>query len=259
MRETAAAFRRFLWDSPARRRFHLRPQWLALAWAGLAAAGQPCADPLPAHAAEPSASSPDLRRLAEGFDEFVAPLDAAEQLSGQLLVAHGDDIALERFYGWANRELRSPVTAATCFNIASITKPMTQVLALQLLAEGKLAADDPVAKWIPGVPGGETMTVTHLLQHRAGIPHRFTTDEQETVPHTAAEMVELAKLATLEFTPGERSQYSSGNYIVLARILELASGRSYPELLHDRIAAPLGLQHTLHADGRQLLLGRAAS
>jgi CubicO group peptidase (beta-lactamase class C family) len=200
-----------------------------------------------------------LRRVAEAFDAYIAPLSAAEQLSGQLLVAQDDQAVLERCYGWANRELQSPVTAETCFNIASITKPLTQVLALQLILEGKLAATDSVGRWIPGFPAGNTMTVSHLLQHRAGIPHRFTTDEQETVPHTAAEMVEFARHATLEFPPGERSQYSSGNYIVLARILELASGSSYPELLQQRIAGPLGLRHTAHTDGRALLPGRATS
>lgn len=61
----------------------------------------------------------------------------------------------------------------------------------------------------------------------------------------------------LDFTPGTRSSYSSGGYEVLARVLELASGREYAALLRERILDPLGMAHSGHEDSREIALGRA--
>ena len=59
-------------------------------------------------------------------------------------------------------------------------------------------------------------------------------------------MVELAKTCQLDFEPGTRTEYSSGGYSVLARVLELASNKSYEQLLEEKITQPLGLKSTFH-------------
>ncbi len=197
--------------------------------------------------------------LAKAIEDYTAPLDRAGLISGMLLVAHGDEVLFERAWGRADYELDAPITPETRFCVASVTKPMTVALTVKLIEQGKLDQNDPLEKWIPGFPEGRRITVSHLLNHRAGFPHRVTTDEQETVPHTAAEVAELAKQATLLFAPGERSEYSSSGYSVLARVCELAGGKTYAELLREQILAPAGMTRTGHADSRELLPGRAAS
>jgi CubicO group peptidase (beta-lactamase class C family) len=79
-----------------------------------------------------------------------------------------------------------------------------------------------------------------------------------THPFTAAQVVERAQRLPLDFPPGTRSSYSSGGYEVLARILEIAGGASFGELLEQRILRPLGMSRTLHGDSRALMPGRAA-
>ncbi len=127
-----------------------------------------------------------------------------------------------------------------------------------LPASRKVTLKDPLARWIPDFPRGNEITVGHLARHSAGIPHRVTEDWEETVPHTAADMVEFARKKPLEFAPGERSGYSSAGFSVLARVLELASGNPYAALLEEVVCAPAGMTQSLQADSRQLLQGRAS-
>jgi CubicO group peptidase (beta-lactamase class C family) len=194
------------------------------------------------------AAAPDAAELGRALDAWVQPLVDSGLLAGNLLVARRDTILLERSWGFADAEAKVPNHPDLPSCIASVTKPMTVILALQLIEERKLGYTDPLSKWIPDFPQGDSITIEHLLRHRSGIPHRVTTEEEETRPHTAADMVALAKKATLTQKPGAGSAYSSGGFAVLARVLELASGRSYGDLARERLFEPLGMSHTFHPD-----------
>lgn len=206
--------------------------------------------------ASPPNAKPDSR-LAKAIDDYAKPLDAGRQLSGQLLVARHGQIVVERFYGYANWELKAPVTAETRFNIASVTKPMTGTLAIQLLSERKLMMTDSIARWFPDFPKGHRITFGQLMRHRSGIRHELWPDSESTRPVTTAQVVERAKTLPLDHEPDARGGYSSGGFSVLTRILERVSGQSYAELLANRIFEPLGMTHTSDHDSRALLPGRA--
>jgi len=207
----------------------------------------------------PAAAPLGADALREEIDAYLQPFLADGHLSGTLLVARGGEVQYERSFGMANYELGVPNTPQTRFCIASINKPITVMLVAQLAEEKKLAVSDPLEKWIPGFPEGDKITIDHLLNHRAGIPHRVTTPEQEAVPRTAADMVELAKQQKLLFAPGEQESYSSAGYSVLARIVELAAGTTYEQALAERIVKPAGLRDTFHVTSRDLLARRASS
>jgi CubicO group peptidase (beta-lactamase class C family) len=204
-------------------------------------------------------SSPEARRLGRAIDSYVQPLIARGDLSGQLLVARRGVILVERNYGYANWELRVPVTADTRFDIMSVTKPMTGTIAIQLLSERAFGLRDSIARWFPDFPKGDRIKVEHLLQHSSGIPHELVPDSEATRPRSAAEMVEIAKHRPLDFEPGSKSTYSSGGFAVLTRILELVTGKSYAQLLDERIFVPLGMKHSTDHDSRHLLPQRASA
>jgi CubicO group peptidase (beta-lactamase class C family) len=195
--------------------------------------------------------------LGKAVDRYSAAMVQRGDLSGQLLILRQGRVVLERNWGMASAELRSPVTPRTRFNIASVTKPLTVTLATQLIEEHRLATSDSIARWFPSFPKGDSITIDMLLNHRAGIPHRIIPDSESTRPFTAEEIVERAARLPLDFPPGSREQYSSGGYEVLARVLELASGKRYGDLLRERILDPLGMRETANADSRELLAGRA--
>jgi CubicO group peptidase (beta-lactamase class C family) len=198
-------------------------------------------------------------RLEKAIDAYARAYVDAGHLAGQVVVARRGTIIAERNWGLANRETGTPIDSETEINIASITKPMTWTVAHQLIAEGRLAESDSIGKWIPGFHSGRGMTVGHLLTHQAGIPHRVTTEAEESQLMQPADVVELARKAELQFDPGSKASYSSAGYTVLARVLELASDMLYGELLRQRLFEPLGMTHTFHPDSRAIMKRRASS
>ncbi len=186
--------------------------------------------------------------LAARIDAYLAPLVDAGQVSGTLLVARGDDVIYERSFGLADAERSIPNAPDLPSCVASITKPMTLVVAIKLIEAGKIGMNDPLEKWFPGFPRGDRITFLHVLRHRAGFPHRVTTDEEENSPITGAEMVErmIAQVTRDGFLaePGARSIYSSAGYSVAARMCELAAGAPFQQVIRDSIFAPAGMTHS---------------
>ena len=207
----------------------------------------------------PAGAAPAADAVAtSAIDAWAKPLLARDQLWGQLLVTRRGHIVIERCWGKANAELGVAVTPETRFNIASVTKPLTTTLAIQLAVEGKLRASDSLARWFPEFPKADSITVSMLLRHRSGIPHEVVPDSEATRPFTASELVERAERLPLDFPPGARESYSSGGFEVLAAVLERASGKPYGALLEERIFGPLKMTHSASADSRTILPGRAS-
>lgn len=206
-------------------------------------------------AAPQDAEFPSLPQRLDGYLRAYAD---AGHLSGTVLVAKGGDVLFERSYGRASYELDVPCSPRTRFNVASVTKPMTIAVVVQLIVEERIGLEDPLGKYLPEFPRGDEITINHLLNHRAGIPHRVTSAQQERVPHTAAEMVELAKRKPLLFEPGEKSVYSSAGYSVLARVVEIVEQKPFSAVLRERLFEPLGMDSAADVSSQELLPGRAS-
>jgi CubicO group peptidase (beta-lactamase class C family) len=209
--------------------------------------------------AAPQAAALSARELAPRIEAYLDPYLQDGHLSGTLLIARKGEVLLERSYGMADYETGVPNTPQTRFCVASINTPMTIAPVCQLVDEKKLSPDQTVDQWIPGFPCGDQITISHLLNHRAGIPHRVTRACDEIRPTTAAEMVEYVKKAQLMFAPGEKSVYSSAGYSVLARIIELATGQTYGQAIDERLFRRAAMTHSVHPDGWTLIHDRAAS
>lgn len=196
-----------------------------------------------------AATPPDTAALGRALDACVAPLVREGDLSGQMLLARDGRVLLERTWGTADREHRSPMTPTTRMCIASITKPVNQVVALKLVAAGRLALADTIGRFLPGFPHGR-ITVEQLLNHRGGIPHRVTSAEDELRPMTPADVTDRAGRTPLLFEPGTKSVYSSAGYTVLARVLEVAAGKQWDQLVREYVIGPARLEHTVPVAGR---------
>src|SRR4030095_3807525 len=183
------------------------------------------------------------------IDELLRSASASNQFAGVLVASENGKVIYEKAFGNANAEFKVPNTVNTRIGIASITKPMTSIILLRLIEEKKIDPADKLSKYIPDFPNGEKITVQMLAEHRSGIPHRVMPDEMETVRYTSAEMVEKVKAAKLLFEPGTERFYSSGGYVVLARVLEIASGQPYAELLKNYVFRPAGMTDSLEWDG----------
>jgi len=154
-------------------------------------------------------------------------------------------------------------TDAPC-RIASITKPFTSTVILQLVDEGLLALDNTtLAELVPGYPNGEDITVEHLLRHRSGIPEIHSVDavflaalvlrpERWVSPGEVLEWtylpIPIYHLRWRTFLPreplampGGNFHYSQSNYVALGIIIEEVTGKALADVFDERIFEPLGM------------------
>jgi CubicO group peptidase (beta-lactamase class C family) len=194
------------------------------------------------------------------IDSLAAGEAKAGLLSGAILVARGDRILLQRAYGFASWELRVPATTATRFGIGSITKVMTETLVEMLVAEGRLDLDAPVSRYLgsfPAGPKGGLVMIRHLVDHRSGVPHRVTSEMEETLPIHPSDIVERVRTKGLLFEPGTQELYSSAGFSCLARVIELIEGKPFDAVLRDRIFRPASMATASGETGQQLMPLRA--
>ena len=152
--------------------------------------------------------------------------------------------------GTSERGGTSPVDTSASFRIASITKVFVAVVVLQLVQEGRLRLDDPVARYLPD-PATEGVTIRELLNHTSGLPDysQATGLGKELLEHrdrhwSTAEVLALVAHDKRQFAPGTGYQYSNTDYVVLGEVIRVATGRSWAEQVRHRLLDPLHLSHT---------------
>ena len=190
--------------------------------------------------------------LAKHVDAYVAPLIELRVFAGTIMVSRDDRVVLERNYGLASIEHGIPITSATRFRIASISKSFTKALIGRLVDQKLLSLDDTLSRWLPTVPSANRITLRQLLTHRAGVPNMNSLpyDEEAFDPNSLATLVESIARAKPDFEPGSRFRYSNGGYALLARVVELVTHAPFDEVLTREILLPLHLDQTRHeADG----------
>lgn len=132
----------------------------------------------------------------------------------------------------------------TAYRIGSITKTFTAALVLQARDEGLLTLDDPLGRWLPGVPHAEVV-LADLLGHTGGLPSEPAGAWWERVDGGDRE----ALLATVDAarsvaTPGEVFHYSNLGYALLGAVVEEVRGAPWWQVVQDRLIVPLGMGRT---------------
>ncbi|MCX4239283.1 serine hydrolase domain-containing protein [Paraliomyxa miuraensis] len=171
----------------------------------------------------------------------------AFRFHGAVLVARGDQIAIDRAFGQADLVSGVSNETTTQFRIGTLSAQLTAVTALRLAEAGVLDLQDPVAKHLPGWPGGDQITLEHLLTHRSGIPSFTDSDAFErwkNAPHSLAEILDQFRTLPLEFEPGTDTAPSNSNPVLLGAVLEAATGKPYPQVVAEQVLQPVGMEHT---------------
>lgn len=194
---------------------------------------------------------------SQKIEALIKPFAAANQFSGVVLASENGKVIYEKAFGLANADYKIPNQVNTRIGIASITKYMTSVILTRLIEQKKIAPADKLTKYIPDFPNGDKITIEMLARHRSGIPHRVMPPEMESVAFTSGEFVEKVKQAKLAFEPGTARLYSSAGYAVLARTLEIASGKTYAQLLQEFVFTPAGMTDSVDFDGEAVIERRA--
>jgi CubicO group peptidase (beta-lactamase class C family) len=172
-----------------------------------------------------------------------------QEFNGSVLVAEEGQVIYKKGFGLSNMEWNIPNTPDTKFRLGSITKQFTAMLVMQLVEEGKLKLNIPITNYIPEYPknSGNKITIHHLLTHTSGIPNYTSLPGFGDIvrdPETPLDLIKTFWELPLEFEPGARFQYSNSGYIVLGYILEKVTGKSYQDLLKEKIFDPTGMKNS---------------
>jgi D-alanyl-D-alanine carboxypeptidase len=181
----------------------------------------------------------------QAFDEIGEQVYKAHEAPGFAfaVLSHGS-VVFAKGYGFADLASKTPVTPDTRFAIGSITKQFTAACALLLAEQGKLSLDDKLAKYVPGMPNADQITLRMLLNQISGL-HNYPNTREHDWPRSGTiapeKIIDILKTDKPDFAPGEKWKYSNTNYAVLAYIVARVSGMTYGEFLQKNIFAPLGM------------------
>lgn len=183
-------------------------------------------------------------------DAFAALFDDSQERGAALCVQVGGETVLDLWAGVTDKDGQEAWQTDTILNLFSCTKTFTAVTALQLVGEGKLELDVPVARYWPefAAAGKERITLRQLLSHRAGLPAIRQPLPAEALYDWQAMTAALAAEEPW-WTPGEEHGYAPITYGWLAgEAIRLADGRGPGESIAARIARPLGLDFHVGLD-----------
>jgi D-alanyl-D-alanine carboxypeptidase len=197
-------------------------------------------------------------KFPEQADALMKEYVQGDLFTGTVLVARDGKPIFRRAYGAANREWMIPNTVDTRYRIGSITKQFTAAAVLQLADENKLSLDDPIEKYLPGLPASWGQAkIRQLLSHTSGIPSHTSADDSDVkllpVKHTPDELIALLKDLPLNYEHGTKFKYNNMGYVLLGRIIETVSGMSYPNYLEKKLLKPLHLRNSGYDDGRVVI------
>jgi CubicO group peptidase (beta-lactamase class C family) len=188
-------------------------------------------------------SSAAAKHIREVFER---QLTAGLHPGAQLVVTQHGRILFDAAAGIADRQRNVPVTPDTPFLLYSVTKAFTAVCVHQLVEQGKIELDAPIATYWPefGCKGKEIATVRHALLHQAGIPRRglnrqvFLWWNRELLARSIANL-------PAEFPPGTQTAYHTVNYgFILGEVVRRVTGESIETRLRREFLRPLGMRNS---------------
>jgi len=166
----------------------------------------------------PLAPIPEAGPVEQRVAEFESKLDRLRAQLGipgmSAIVMVRDSVVWEGSLGVADIPSQRPVTPATQFHLASLTKTFASTVVLQLVEQGLVGLDDPISKYGISLPGPGVIRVRHLFSH------------------------------TSEGIPGEQYRYNGNRFALLDQVIQRATGESFAKRVMEHIITPLALQHT---------------
>ena len=200
----------------------------------------------------------------EKIDLLLKTYTSYDALNGSILIAENGKVVYKKGFGKANFEWNIDNTPETKFEIASMSKLFTAVIILQLVEAGKLTLEGKISDYLPDYPKdkGQKITIQQLLTHTSGITDtRFIKNfdneyGMESRPH--AGFINLFKDEKLLFEPGTSFSYSNFGYNLLAYIAESVTGKSFSDLLQEKIFGVAGMENSSTLED-PLVAGKTAS
>ncbi|HUS07808.1 MAG TPA: serine hydrolase domain-containing protein [Bryobacteraceae bacterium] len=177
-----------------------------------------------------------------------------------IAVAGPGNVYWSNGYGMADMENFVPAKASTVYRLASISKPITAVAAMQLVQARKLDLDAPVERYVAGFPKKQwPVTTRQLLAHLGGVRHYKDEAEPYSTKHysSVAEALQTFQDDALVHEPGTRYLYTTFGFVLAGAVVEGASGIAYSEYVRRNIFDPAGMTSIYMDDVYTLIPNRS--
>lgn len=185
-----------------------------------------------------------VAKLQQTVDDTMAEYDVPGAAVGVWIPGEGSWTAVA---GLADVEANTPVTPEMQWPIRSITKSYTVTLILQLVDEGIISLDDTIDQYVDGVTDGDTITLRELADMSSGNADYFTDDfVQDFFVDDPDRIFTLDELngyilgQPAQFAPGAEKVYTNANTNLLGKVVEVATGEAFSDVIAERILEPLG-------------------
>ena len=191
-------------------------------------------------------SSEEIMGYHNSFDRFFDSLLLRNRFSGGILVAKNGVVVYEKYQGFADGAKLDTINATTPFHVASTSKTFTSTAVLQLVDQGKIGLDDSLQTYFPLFPY-KGITVRHLLNHSSGLPNyaflfpKYKWNTKRTATNADVLQLFYTHRPNLDFGTGTRFKYCNTNFVLLALIVEKASGQFFPHYIKEHIFDRAGM------------------
>ncbi|MDG6604540.1 teichoic acid D-Ala esterase FmtA [Staphylococcus aureus] len=194
-----------------------------------------------------------LKEVYNSKDPKYKKIDKYLQSSlfnGSVAIYENGKLKMSKGYGYQDFEKGIKNTPNTMFLIGSAQKFSTGLLLKQLEEEHKININDPVSKYLPWFKTSKPIPLKDLMLHQSGL-YKYKSSKDYKNLDQAVKAIQKRGIDPKKY---KKHMYNDGNYLVLAKVIEEVTGKSYAENYYTKIGDPLKLQHTAFYDEQPYIL-----
>ncbi len=191
----------------------------------------------------------EQKETLDWLNSYIQNLNSEYDLYGSILIAKGNNILLEKYFGFTDAEKTIPINSSSLFGMASGGKMFTALCVAKLVEEKKLNFDDQITKYIEGLSDktkADKITIHHLLTHTSGVEQYWWGQKSEAFNNavTINDHLKMVLDAGLKTDAGKEYEYNNSNYILLGAIIEKVSGKDYFTFVKENIFNKAGMNNS---------------
>lgn len=194
------------------------------------------------------------KELEKEVDQYFAKTTSKNSPGSAIVVVKNGKVVLNKGYGLANMQYKTPITPTTVFDIASVSKQFAAFAISMLVEQKKITLDDDVRKYIPELANfGHTITINHLVHHTSGVR-----DWTSTLPLSGVQFDDVISFEQilrmayrqkeLNFVPGSQYSYTNTGYNLLVEVIQRVTKQPFRKWTDQNIFKPLGMTQTHFSD-----------
>lgn len=191
----------------------------------------------------------DAKNADKKLDAYFKTIHKTRNFNGNVLIAKNGKIIYQNAFGWADYLHRDSLTINSKFQLASVSKPFTGTVVLELIEQKKLKLNQTVQDFFPDFPYPD-ITIQMLLSHRSGLvnyvyftdkiwKHKYEGMSNFDVMHLFAQYKPKPY-----FPPNRMFHYNNSNFMILAAIVEKVTKKPFAQTMHETLFKPLGMKNT---------------